>query len=113
MIDWVRVAELRDEVGEDAFAEVVGLFLEEVDASIAQLRPDLGDEELAAEFHSLKGAALNLGLRDMSALCGAAEARAGARARDPDDVSEVAACYARSRRVFVAGLSERFGLDAA
>ena len=31
MIDWGRVAELRDEVGAENFSEVVCLFLEEAD----------------------------------------------------------------------------------
>ena len=31
MIDWKRVRELRDEIGEEDFSEVVDLFLEEVE----------------------------------------------------------------------------------
>ena len=42
MIDWARVSELRDEVGEGDFDEVVELFLEEVDEAIAAWR-DLRD----------------------------------------------------------------------
>ena len=42
MIDWARVSERRDEVGEEDFDEVVELFLEEVDEAIAALR-DLTD----------------------------------------------------------------------
>lgn len=37
MIDWARVSERRDEVGEEDFDEVVELFLEEVDEAIAAL----------------------------------------------------------------------------
>ena len=37
MIDWPRVAELRDEIGVTEFDEVVPLFLQEVEATIADL----------------------------------------------------------------------------
>ena len=38
MIDWARVRELKDEVGADAFDEVVELFLEEVEEVIVRLQ---------------------------------------------------------------------------
>ena len=37
MIEWDRVAELRDEVGAEDFAEVVELFLDEVEATLARI----------------------------------------------------------------------------
>ncbi|WP_322867234.1 hypothetical protein U5922_014250 [Aquicoccus sp. G2-2] len=37
MIDWRKVTELRDEIGEEDFAEVVDLFLAEIDEAIGQL----------------------------------------------------------------------------
>ena len=37
MIDWTRVDELRNEVGNDDFLEVAELFLEEVDEVISRL----------------------------------------------------------------------------
>lgn len=42
MIDWERVADLRSEIGDDGFDEVIALFLEETDEVIARLsaRPD-------------------------------------------------------------------------
>lgn len=30
MIDWIRIDELRDEVGQDDFGDIVGVFFEEV-----------------------------------------------------------------------------------
>ena len=51
MIDWVRVSELRDEVGAEDFDVVVELFLEEVDEAIAALS-DLTDlSELEPQCH--------------------------------------------------------------
>ena len=55
MIDWDRVAELRAEVGEDDFAEVVLLFLEEADDVAHRLEhmttPDAA--QIARDLHSL------------------------------------------------------------
>ena len=36
MIDWERVAELKDEVGDDDFAEIADLFLAEVEEQLAR-----------------------------------------------------------------------------
>lgn len=46
MINWDRVAELREEVGVDDFAEIIELFLEEVDAIIELLRDGQGLSDL-------------------------------------------------------------------
>lgn len=72
MIDWCRVADLRAEVGDDGFSEIVSLFLEETYEVIGRLRG--GDRTaLARDLHFLKGSALNLGFEDMAALCLAGE----------------------------------------
>lgn len=71
-VDWDRVAELREEVGEDSFAEVLSLFLEEMDEAVDSLKagaPDTG------KLHFLKGAALNLGLTRLAALSSDGETR--------------------------------------
>ncbi|MGY6704937.1 Hpt domain-containing protein [Roseinatronobacter sp.] len=73
MIDWYRVQELHAEIGEEAFEEVLALFVDEVDEALARLRHAQDAPARMAEFHFLKGAALNLGLKDMASLCGQAE----------------------------------------
>lgn len=73
MIDWCRVRELHDEIGEEAFEEVLALFVDEVDDALARLQHAQEASARMAEFHFLKGAALNLGLEDMASLCGQAE----------------------------------------
>ncbi|WFE76073.1 Hpt domain-containing protein [Roseinatronobacter sp. S2] len=77
MIDWDRVRELHNEIGEEAFEEVLTLFVEEVDDALARLRMADAADVRMAEFHFLKGAALNLGLREMADVCGRAEELAG------------------------------------
>ena len=68
MIDWIRVDELRDEVGEDDFAEVLEMFFDEAASVLGTL--GAGDTEATMrDLHSLKGCALNIGLADVSDLC--------------------------------------------
>ena len=83
MIDWSRVAELHEEVGDDALGEVLELFASEVDEGLERLNVATSPKALAAEFHFLKGAALNLGLDHVAQLCAAGEA--GALAGNPTD----------------------------
>lgn len=77
MIDWTRVDELRAEVGDDGFDEVVELFLEESDEVVARLL-SVDDTSLGQDLHFLKGSALNLGLRELAKLCQDGERLCGA-----------------------------------
>ncbi len=69
MICWDRVHELKEEVGEDDFAEIVSLFLAETEDALGRLGATTDPEEAEALLHSLKGSALNLGFEEMSRLC--------------------------------------------
>ena len=82
MISWDRVHELRDEIGEEDFAEVAELFLTEVEEVIERLRARPSPDTMEEDMHFLKGSALNLGFAALSRLCRdneriAAEGRAG------------------------------------
>ena len=68
MIDWMRVDELRAEVGDEGFDEVVDLFLEETDDVIGRLL-EIDEAELGRDMHFLKGSALNLGLQELAKMC--------------------------------------------
>ncbi|MDB5666790.1 MAG: Hpt protein [Cypionkella sp.] len=76
MIEWDRVKELRSEIGNDGFAEVIAMFLEEADEVIGRIGDTVGTEALEADLHFLKGAALNLGFAQFAALCRDGERRA-------------------------------------
>jgi HPt (histidine-containing phosphotransfer) domain-containing protein len=69
MIDWLRMTELRDEIGQEGFDEVVDVFLEEAEDVVTRLDhgPTLED------LHFLKGSALNLGFIAVAQLCHAGE----------------------------------------
>ena len=99
MIDWDRVRELRAEVGEDAFDEVVELFLDEVDESVESLTPDC---DIAATLHFIKGSAANLGFNEFCAACAEAEQIP----TDQVNLAEVRATYHASRTVFLNGLTD-------
>lgn len=104
MIDWGRVDELRDEVGAEAFDEVLELFLEEVDEAMGRLEADGDPDGLSADLHFVRGSALNLGLRDFCALCQMCEQQL-AQGQDVD-LGPLHDSYARSKAVLLAGRAE-------
>ncbi len=109
MIDWSRVMELRSEIGEDDFEEVVELFLEEVDEVILRLRDGVDTDALEPEMHFLKGSALNLGFEDFSNLCAQGEKLAASGEGKSFDLSEVFQVYDGSRAMFLEQLPAQTG----
>ena len=107
MIDWDKVTELREEIGDEDFAEVVELFLEEVDEAILGLRDGVAQGELESSLHFLKGSALNLGFRAFSTLCADGETAAAGGEYDRVDLSEIIQSYDESKTVFLAELKAR------
>jgi HPt (histidine-containing phosphotransfer) domain-containing protein len=105
MIDWDRVAALRDELGAADFAEVVEMFLSESDDVIARLRAGRPYPTLEAELHFLKGSALNLGFHQLAALCGQGEKRAASG--QVVDLKIVVESYTATRSAFAKGLRDR------
>lgn len=115
MIDWTRIDTLREEIGVDCLQEVVDLFLEEVDDSIARLRhadpaPEPG-ARLGPELHFLKGCALNLGFADFASLCQTAETACAQDQSALVDLATILACYDTSRAAFVVEFPERCGFS--
>lgn len=106
MIDWARVDDLRSEIGENDFLEVVAMFLEESDEAVGRLTgpPDLLQVE--SQLHFLKGAALSLGLTELAALCQAGERSAAIGNPGAVDLAQVAHIYRTSRQILTVGLSQ-------
>ena len=69
MIDWIRIDELRDEVGQDDFGDIVGVFFEEVQEALENLRHADTVVTLLGQLHFLQGCALNLGFSNFAAIC--------------------------------------------
>lgn len=104
MIDWARVDELRGEIGGEDFAAIVDIFLEEVDAAVAELDRNRQTATLEAQLHFLKGSALNLGFARFSELCQAGESSAAKGAGDSVDLDAIRDSYRASRAQFLARL---------
>lgn len=103
MIDWKRVAELREEIGADGFAEVADMFLDEAEGAVQALLSGLPPAEVGAQLHFLKGSALNLGLSDLAAMCQEGERTAAAGLEV--DTGQVAAIWRASRAGLLGGLA--------
>ncbi|MBM9593811.1 Hpt domain-containing protein [Roseitranquillus sediminis] len=101
MISWKRVRELREEIGDDDFTEVVDLFLEEVEDVLDRMRADPDPASYEADLHFLKGSALNLGFEALGALCMNGEMRAAARKMQTRDLAEVFDTYEVSKKEFL------------
>ena len=102
MIDWTRVNELKEEVGPEDFEEVVELFLEEVDETMATIESGISADSAEEQMHFLKGSAMNLGFANLGALCSAGEVAAKGGAPDQIDVPAILDCYANSKAEFIA-----------
>ncbi len=82
MIDWSRVADLERDFGDDDFAEVLDLFVEETDEVVARIAEGRS-ADLDADLHFVKGSAENMGMAELAALCRSGEVDIAA-GREPD-----------------------------
>jgi len=100
MIDWDRVRELKEEIGEEDFAEVALMFIAEVEEVIDRLRLDPDPSQFEADLHFLKSSALNLGFADLAARCQHGERLAASGAADEVALPPIFACYEASKGMF-------------
>jgi HPt (histidine-containing phosphotransfer) domain-containing protein len=103
MIDWTRVQELREEIGEEDFAEVVEMFLTEIDEVMERLKTAPDPANYEADLHFVKSSALNLGFKQLSAICQAGERQAAGGAARSVDLGPIFVAYADSKAAFAAG----------
>ncbi len=107
MIDWDKVDELRNDIGEDDFGEVVDLFLEEVEEAMEELRAGLPGDKIECCLHFLKGSALNLGFSSFSELCAKGESAAAGGDHASIDLCEIVQTYEASKVAFLKTLENR------
>ncbi len=69
MIDWERIEDLRREVGQKDFADVVGLFFEEIDCSLPEVFELTEPDEIRDLLYFIRDSALNLGFFELARLC--------------------------------------------
>lgn len=96
MVNWDRLSELREEVGEDDLAEVILLFCEEVEEVLAIL-DTATSADMPNHLHFLKGSALNIGFDAVSARCLNEEERLKQDPNAPSDIAGIRADYAASK----------------
>jgi HPt (histidine-containing phosphotransfer) domain-containing protein len=104
MIDWSRVEELQSEIGAEDFAEVVELFLDEVEEVIERLRSTPDISRLEEDLHFLKGSALNLGFRAFSVLCQSGESASAVGKAASVDLGPILDCFDSSKIEFTGKL---------
>ncbi|MHA6265520.1 Hpt domain-containing protein [uncultured Aliiroseovarius sp.] len=102
MIDWNRVTELKDEIGEDDFAIVAEMFLEEVEEVIDRLKANPKPALFEQDMHFLKSSALNLGFKALTALCAVGEREAAAGNFEAVPLAPLFKTYDASKAEFVA-----------
>jgi HPt (histidine-containing phosphotransfer) domain-containing protein len=97
VISTERLEELRSEVGEDDFGEIVALFIAESDGLVAQLRDASEPAEAEELLHALKGSALNLGFDRLAALCRHGEGQTAGTEDWPPRVARLLDVYQQSK----------------
>ncbi|OIP86828.1 MAG: histidine kinase [Rhodobacterales bacterium CG2_30_65_12] len=102
MIDWARVQDLKDEIGEEDFAEVAEMFMAEAEEVIARLSAAPDPATYEADLHFLKSSALNMGFSDLSALCQSGERRAAAGQAESVALEPIFAAYATAKAALIA-----------
>ncbi|SMH44839.1 Hpt domain-containing protein [Maritimibacter sp. HL-12] len=101
MIDWERVRELKEEIGEDDFAEVAEMFMNEVEEVIGRLQNEPNPADYEADLHFLKSSALNLGFARLASLCQEGEHRSASGDAGRVELAPIFACYAASKAAFI------------
>lgn len=96
MLNLARIDELKSEVGEDDFAEVVGLFCEEVEEVLDELTT-IAKDTLPQKLHFLKGSALNIGMDHVGELCRVEELRLLSEPTATPDTDAIRTAYMASK----------------
>lgn len=101
MINWARVDELKDEIGNEDFAEVADLFIEEVEEVMARLKAGPNPALLEKDLHFLKSSCLNLGFDDLSRLCAIGETDAAEGRFEDIQLAPIFDMFASSKQAFI------------
>ena len=101
MLDWSRIEELHEDLGEEDFEEIISLFLEEVENRLAELA-EQRCMDIPGCLHFLKGSAANLGFRKFKAACETAEASGSAQ-----DLANVEEIYLQAKLEFLTALEAK------
>lgn len=103
MLDWNRINELRDEVGDAEFQLILEMFLDEVEEVMMRLSHD-NPGKLETDLHFLKGCAWNLGFSAFGALCNEGEREISDDKSVCIGIEELMACYSESKMALMRSL---------
>ncbi len=106
MIDWCKIRELMDEIGDSDFPDVARMFLSDTDAAIARLG---ATQNIGDALHYIKGSALTMGFSELATLCQLGENAASAGA--PVDLDALRSCFERSRDRFLGEFPRRLRIS--
>lgn len=106
MIDWHRLEQLTDEIGDDDLEEVIAMFLEDMAEVAARLIANPQPARLEADLHFMKGGAMALGFDTLWRRADAGERLARAGQADAVALPRILDCYHASRAAFLAGLPQ-------
>jgi len=112
MIDWAQARQLEKDVGKEEMAEVVELFLAEVDEAMETLQFDydrMSAENRSASFHFLKGCASNLGFKTFGDQCSIGEETTKAGGIPDFQILDLADTYAKSKQQFIGDYDAKLG----
>jgi len=96
MVNWDRISELREEVGEDDLAEVITLFCEEVE-EVLEVLDSAASTDLPGHLHFLKGSASNIGFEAVSIRCQTEETRLKENPSLTPDIAAIRSDYKLSK----------------
>lgn len=96
-MNWKRIDQLREEVGEESLAEVLLMFLEETDEVVQKLDVTASAQTVESDMHFLKGAAMNIGFDSVAELCQTAETAAADGHTGTINVQPILDNYAKDR----------------
>lgn len=113
MIDWNQIKQLEEDVGAEDLADVVEIFIEEVDEAVDALRNGSAPTgaDLAAAMHFLKGSAYNLGFKAFGDKCSVGEKEANGGVGDKIDLSVIVELYDASKAEFMKSASMHSSLS--
>lgn len=103
MIDWARVQELKEEIGEEDFDEVVEMFLSEVEEVVERLKSAPDPNAFEADLHFLKSSSLNLGFDALGRLCNDGERLSAQGDAETVQLDPVFSCFEASKAALLAG----------
>lgn len=100
MIDWTRVQQMHQDLGQVEFSNLTELMLDELRPIVEKLRAQPSHPVWESDLHQLKRSAMTLGFRDLAEKCRAVERAMMSKPQGDPEWSPVLDCFDRSVALF-------------